>query len=844
MNISNSPDINELLVNVVWDISGRTPTIRLQNLSSGDNLANVSYAFQIQSPSDTQIYDGNLNQPDITGIWTTFTFYSSTPDPLLSPPPTNYIVAGWPRPWNQIEWSGAPYIITILAKDSLNNTWSLPMPQIICRPSGNVPTSITTYGLSSVFLQNNCTNANSFFQDTTNHSYKGLPGTQESSQLRVNYPDDETDAAPVPFIINNFSTALVPITYDSQNYEYILTQVYLYDFGNNSFVRIKYYHKQRYSVFCNIDLCPLVCEYQKLLQKAESGQCGDSVETNKLLLQINGKMNLAMIAKLQPLCGLDLPALIEEIKVLGGFQCDCCTPSGINPFNGTSLGDYNFQIISGGGDISGTVGVVGNNIQFTLYDKNYIFKICDTAPTSAFTVTPSTAGFTKTYCLNVNMVQLSADILGTIKSNLYLVNLFNSIVDFGAASPKLIVDGSCIFQSTSSCNYTYTVANVPDNTTYVLVTSIKVGNVVRALYFAFNLTNLAALQTYLNSLGIGAAVVTNLGSNNVEIDFANNTYDLGDLTYQITTTSYIAAFTKNCTGFLPIDASQVVQSIIYYLCALDDRELVTSQIYTICYAVDNSGGSPPSIVNTVDIAAGTPLNVFIAAMLDRNCQSISYLSTLGSNFNNALTKTGDTVQFGGSLVKDTIVGNNTKKLTVSGSKANNAVIMDDATTTVIHATGTGTVGTDLVTVYFHPGDKMTFVSSTKADRDNISYYSRSAVTTEATAEGNAYIASYFPTSNDLSLASPPAIDPNKTSFVRVSQRGAGVTGLVEIYGKNHQFTGDHSRFLSFPVLPNLSAAEIAAISVGLLESGMMVYNTNTQKINFWDGVAMRVITST
>ncbi len=841
MNISNSPDISQLLVNVTWDISGRNPVIRLENLSVGDNLANISYSFVIQSPSETYIYDGNLGQPDITGIWEEFTFYSVNPDTNVSPPPTNYIVAPWPRPFNQIEWSGAPYQIFILAKDSLNNTWELPMSQTICRPVGNSNTSITTYGKAFVALQIVCNNANAFFEDITDSSYRGLSGTQESSQLRVNYPDDQTDEAPAPFIINNFSTALVPITYDSDNYEYVQTEVYLYDFGNNSFVRVKYYTKERFSVNCNIDLCPLVCEYEKLLAKAERGECGDVAKTNALLLQINGKMNLAMIAKTQPLCGIDLPALIDEIKALGGFQCDCCSPSGIKPFNSANLGDYNFQIIPGGGDINGNVTVVGNNIQFTLYDKNYIFKICPDAPTTAFTVTPSISGYTKTYCLNVDMVQLSGDILNTIKNNIGLVNLFNSIVDFGSSSPKLIVDGACIFQSTSSCNYTYTVSLVPADTTYVLLTSLRVGNEVQSIYFAFNQTNLGALNAYLNGLGLGTATVTYLGSGNVLISFPNNTSSLGDMTYQIASVSYIAAFTKDCTGFLPIDASEVVQNIIYYLCGLEDTDMVTSQIYTLCYAAGTLD-SPP--ISYVDIPKGTKLNVLLAAMIDRNCTSVTYLSSLASTFQNGITKTGKLVEWGGAnpLVKNTTVLQNSFVIQFRGDTYNQ-VDFGSNYTTILHRGGGGT--NDKVDLLFHRDNLFVNEQSTNGDRASISYYAKTQLAQENndTKGQSALIAVHYPTTSDLILASPPAFDPNRTAYVRAL--GNPITGLgsVEIYGKEHTFTGDHSNFLSFPVLPSYTTTARDALSISLLRAGMMIFNSTTNKINFYNGTVWEAVTS-
>lgn len=626
MVITNSPDISNLSVKVTWDISGRYPLIALENLSTGNNLANVKYAFKISSPSDTSIYDGNLGQPDIVGVWTSFTFYSTIPDPLLSPAPVNYIVAGWPRPFNQIEWSGAPYEIQILVTDSVSTVIEpLVITQSICRPSGNIPTSITTYGKGNVTIQNNCNAGNSYFEDITNTSYKGLSGTLESSQLKVLYPDDETDAAPSPFVINNFSTALVPITYDSDNYEFVYSAIYLYDFGNNSFVRIKYYLKDRFSVYCNIDLCPLVCEYEKLLQKAASGQCGDQAETTKLLLQINGKMNLAMVAKIQPLCGINLPKLIEEIKVLGNFQCDCCSPSGIKPFNSANLGDYNFQIIPGGGDINGSVNVVGNNIQFTLYDKNYIFKICDTAPTSAFTVTPSTSGYTRTFCLNVDMTIFATDLLNTVKGNQSLVNLFNSIVDTGSSNFTLIVDGGCIFQTTSSCDYVYGLNSIPASSTYALLTTIKVHNVVKSVNYAFNLTNLAGLQTYLSALGYGSFVVANLTGGDISITASGNTFDLSDLTYKVAGANQIANFSKECTGFLPISANQVVQDIINYLCGITDAEVITSQAYDICYINPTT-----KLKATVTMSAGVEMNTFLAELLDRGCDNVNYILSLSA----------------------------------------------------------------------------------------------------------------------------------------------------------------------------------------------------------------------
>lgn len=831
MVINGSPDLSQLLVNVIWDISGKQPIIYLQNLSQGANLDLVSYGFYVTSPSQTVIHDGNVSQPDIEGIWSNFTLYSADPDPNLSPPPTNYIIAPWPRPWNQIEWSGAPYMLTVIAKDSQGNTWELPISQDICRPAGNVPTATNTYGLGEVAITPDCNRGQLFAENFTNTSYRGLSGTQESSQFKVNYPDDETDTPPPPFVINNFATALVPITYDSQNYEYVYNGIFLYSFGGGSYVRIRYYRKRTFPVNCNIDLCPLVCEYTKLIEKAVTGNCANATETNQLLLQINGKMNLALMAKSQPLCGIDLPALIEEIKALAGWDCDCCSPSGIQPFNSANIGDYNFQIISGGGDISGTVGVVGNNIQFTLYDKNYIFKICDDAPTSAFSVTPSLAGFTKTYCLNVNMVTLATDILNTVATNANLVNLFNSIVTIGSEDFMLIVDGSCIFQSSSSCNYTYGLANIPATTTFALLTSIKVGNVVNSINFSFNLANLPALQTYLNTLGYGTFVVTDLGSGNISIVSNTNTFDLGDLTYKIGSVSYIADFGKVCTGFLPKSANEVVQSIIYYLCGLDDNQLITSQDYTICYLTGNLEGSPPSLINEVIVPAGTKLNIFLSTLLDRNCDTVSYFAGTSNNFINGINKVGDTVKWGGALTVDTIIDQNGKTIKFNGDSNNYMQLNND---NQLILSKQGSAGSDVVNVLFNRFNVFVTQLSTNTDRAAISYYANAHnANNYRTGTGYSHISGVkVPTTNDISIPAP-SNDPVRTAYVKHQYDEGTDTSSTEFYSPTNTHEGYVDDFNTLISAKEMTTTQRDAISGTYLTRNRIIFNTTTNKLQCW-----------
>src|SRR5690606_32796352 len=105
-----------------------------------------------------------------------------------------------------IEWSGAPYLFTLYAKDAAGNVYSLTKQASICRPYGNTNLSKNTYGKATTDVKVRCQDARVFFQDQTNASYKGIEGQRVSSLLKVSYPIDETGYMPDPFSINNFSS--------------------------------------------------------------------------------------------------------------------------------------------------------------------------------------------------------------------------------------------------------------------------------------------------------------------------------------------------------------------------------------------------------------------------------------------------------------------------------------------------------------------------------------------------------------------------------------------------------------------------------------------------------------
>lgn len=609
MNISGSPDISILLMQVIFDLSGPLPVVTINNQSQGPNLGNITWWFTLTSPNGTIIHQGSFAAPDAQGDFSTIVLTDS-----------------WPMPFKQIEWSGAPYNLTVSIQDSASNQYSDPSYNaFICRPSGCTSSSKNYFGQSFTNVQVMCNLGSVFFQDNTNPSYQGLFGTRLSASLKMAYPIDNTGNFPSAFSITNFTAAGVPITYSSDNYQFQTQIVYQYALSTQVFVNIRYQTLspknqlayQRFSVWCNIDLMPLICEYQKLIESIEHGTCVDADEAIRKLNLINPKWAMVGIGMMQPLTGVDVPALIREIQNIGGFECDCFNaPTGIIPNTSGVAGGLTFSVVPQGGDISGSFEVVGSNVQLLLSDRSYIFQLASNIPTTAFTISPSVSGSVKTYTMNVNMVQLAEDILNTIADSVDLVNLFNTIVAGNNANLQLTVNGKCIFQSSSTFNYSFTLLNIPASGTNALLDSITNGGTAQALNFSFNQTNLPQLQTYLNGLGLGVFAVTNSGGGTVVITSNGNANKLSEMQYSISNTDFVANFSSNSAGYVPISANQVVQNIINYVCGLNDSGVVTSAPYTITY-VDSTGSQ-----QTVIIPAGTSLSSFFTALTNLIDQTV------------------------------------------------------------------------------------------------------------------------------------------------------------------------------------------------------------------------------
>lgn len=599
-----------LEVKVVFDISGTTPVINLTNESTGDvdespipPLDDLVWALNIYSPSGTPIYTSSFDEPFQTGVWTTAS-----------------ITNQWPRPFNQIEWSGADYKVEFQIQDTDGTIYYINKAATICRPYGNNKKSTDTFGHVELDIQTICERAAIYVQDVTSKTYRGITGINISSYLAIDYPRDPTGTLPAPYEITSFSVdALVPFTYNGVGYEATYYSIYQYDLTDNVFLNIRYVKQTDFDVLCNVDLCPLACEVAALENSITNGTCADVADAQYRLSLITPKLLRAYIAKSQPACGIDLAALIEEIKEIGGFSCDCVNgATGIGSQSALVDGVL-FNVVKEGGDVQGRFEADGNNVTLYISDKSYTFGQCNTSQTDSVKLKTSTSGYNTTVCLDVNLADFAEDLYILTLNNTYLRNLFNSIV-IGAGGGTVAVDAKCILDTNPHNDYTWEFENIPtSSSSNALFTTISVAGVPQTYNYLFNTTTLVAFQTYLNTLGLGTFVVTAGASGNVSIESTSNTNNLSNFKYKVGSTTYVATQTTVSTGVQEYTESEIIQAIIDYFCPFEDTKIITSQAYDVCY-INESG---EKVTETID--AETGLDSFITSLLARGCTTIDWI---------------------------------------------------------------------------------------------------------------------------------------------------------------------------------------------------------------------------
>lgn len=324
-----SPDMSVLGLSVLYDISVGIPVIAITNHSTVTNPGQLIWWYVITTPSGTPIHTGSVDTPDIVDVaWTTIVVPDTWPTPFGPPPP-----------YGQIEFSNSvPYVLTLYVKDSADNIFSIPVPTLISRPSGNDNNSRGNFGGAVVSSSTDCTLATIKGQDSTIVTYQGAPGEFISNAWRLIYPQNDVYTTVPPASATNTPTVIFPVYQTGPGYEIQFGSKYLYDQGNGGAVQIQYKFGEVFSVWCGVDLCALNCAIMNLYNQSLN-TCSqiEDVTLKNTLNQISLLYGQLLSALIQPFCGTDVPALIDKIKKLGKFDCSCDCPTGLVPGSGNVL---------------------------------------------------------------------------------------------------------------------------------------------------------------------------------------------------------------------------------------------------------------------------------------------------------------------------------------------------------------------------------------------------------------------------------------------------------------------------------------------------------------------------
>lgn len=510
MQTINSPDIQVMDYDVLLDTSTPNPSITLTNQSLASAPANLAWVFELYSPSGTPIHAGTFDAPDIVGIWNTPYIRNS----------------GFPKPNGVLEFSGRPYTVVVTVRDSGGQKVSLTKNIRVCKPSGFDPKNKTANGKAVISVITKCNIGKLWIEDKTNYSYggvqpatsvknfklffpaddTGIPSVPSSNTYHLIYPtDDQTVGSPIGVSISNFNSGLIRIAQSGPGYQYFMTSIMDYNMGDRVTVRVKYLDRNIFTVACNLDLSPIACELEKLIDQYENGRCADSADADRKIKLVSAKLHLAVIGIMYPQNSIDPYKKIDEIKELTGWACDCC-PTGMGASGAVSEDTGLSFDVDLGGDLDGSFEILGSTVMLHLEDFAYVIQISSDSTSAAFSIVPATLGRVKTYYLKIVRATLADEILASFEGSTTFKNRLNALLSVNMAAGTVNVNKRCLTiegAAGDSYNYIYTSDALLTGQTLQLKYLNNGGQIVY-INILFDQTNAAAVQTRLNALGLGA----------------------------------------------------------------------------------------------------------------------------------------------------------------------------------------------------------------------------------------------------------------------------------------------------------------------------------------------------
>lgn len=307
-----------------YDLSGATPVVTIENLSSGGNLANISYFFELYTPSGLVYHQGSFAMPDATGVWASISIAESIPQ-----------VGG------HVEFASVPYKIICYAKDNLDNLCDTTKLDIICAPNRNQEDhkGKNNFGGIKLNIKQNCLQGRLEVIDNSNYVYNGLVGASQGNDTIFVYPADENGVAPANFTVSDKNAFSLPIPINGDGHQLIRNSIQLYTFPSGNEILIKYKYKNDcIEINCGMSLCSMYCgiaKYRSKFTDSVTGKC----DTDSQMVINNLQLLIAQffIATMWPDCGGDASDLHDQIKDIllkNDCYCNCTDSTGNNDVTG------------------------------------------------------------------------------------------------------------------------------------------------------------------------------------------------------------------------------------------------------------------------------------------------------------------------------------------------------------------------------------------------------------------------------------------------------------------------------------------------------------------------------
>lgn len=671
----------------------------------------------------------------------------------------------------------------------------------VCQPAG-----ITSGGYVDGIFQvtANCPDSVLTVKEVTKLVYNNTEPESTTKDGVLTYPTGTISA--VDFTGTPFTNDVIWTGQYRINCETVST----YDIGDDFYVAVTYLTDNVFDVTCANKLQDILCCLVDL-QNTKTANCNNAVGERAAQLLQSIEIPL-FIAIAKEFAGQDASTQVDYIKKT--LNCKCGGKSIIqNEFTPINPSVTNIVLTGVGGTSIATPTVNGNTKTYNIQSYTYQVVKSNTLDT-AFSITLNTAtANTVKYVIALNYEVLAATILTTIGNDSGLLTQFNSLVDITNFSIDLTnLNGGCIIDL-SSINY-FLSLKVPSASSTIV--SVFINGVTNTAPSPIAVNDEAAIEAWLNGLGLGTFSVSfSLGTTGAYVNIltvgnantvTNAIFNIGGGTtvlFQKTNLSIIA----------------FLQAVVDYICALSDLQVQLSSAITLQY-IDYNG---ETVIQTY------PAETTSQAVYNQALANAVYGIAININktFNNALDpQAGGLVQWGGQLIKNTIIDQNGKYVRFS-QDANNYVQFNNTNLTVYNSSGSASA--DIVNVMFTSYNLFVAALATVAQRAAISFYAKTNIAGQnfGTTD-SAVIGAYFPVTLDNDTPAP-ANDPERTAYVIARYDSSTDEGSVDLYGKTQTHTGSSSNFDTLLRVKRMTTAERDAIDVGLLTNGIIIYNTTTNK---------------